>query len=69
MLQQTALGFYLLLVSSFTIGVGGYISQCSFLAMINFFSQDVVSKFTIGTALSGLFIAGLRAVILAIYGT
>ena len=37
--------------------------------MINYLSQEVVSKFTVGTAISGLLITGIRAIILAISGT
>jgi len=36
--------------------------------MINYLSQDVVSKFTVGTAISGLFITVVRMIILAIAG-
>jgi len=68
-LKQTLTGFILLLVISFIIGVGANLTQLSFYAMINYLSQDVVSKFTIGTAVSGLFIAVVRAVLTAIFGS
>lgn len=45
------------------------LSQLSFFAMINYLSQDVVSKFTVGTAVSGLFITLVRMIILAGFGT
>ena len=68
-LKQTLTGFILLLVISFIIGVGANLTQLSFYATINYLSQDVVSKFTIGTAVSGLFIAVVRAVLTAIFGS
>lgn len=37
--------------------------------MINYLSQDVVSKFTVGTAVSGLFITVVRMIILAGFGS
>jgi hypothetical protein len=37
--------------------------------MINYLSQDVVSKFTVGTAASGLLITVIRAVITGIFGS
>jgi hypothetical protein len=67
-MKQEAAGFALLLLSSYCIGLGSNISQLSFFAMINYLSQDVVSKFTVGTALSGLFITLVRLIILAIAG-
>jgi hypothetical protein len=69
LLEQTLTGFILLLVISFIIGVGANLTQLTFYAMINYLSQDVVSKFTIGTAVSGLFIAVVRAVLTAIFGS
>lgn len=36
--------------------------------MINYLSQEVVSKFTVGTAVSGLFITVVRMIVLAIFG-
>ena len=67
-MKQTLLGFVLLLFSSFLIGVSANLSQLSFFAMINYLSQDVVSKFTVGTAVSGLFITVIRMIILTIFG-
>jgi len=66
--DQTTFGFFLLLFSSFFIGLGANLSQITFFAMINYLSQDVVSKFTVGTAISGLFITVIRMIILAIAG-
>lgn len=67
--EQQLIGFILLLISSFFIGIGGNTSQLTFFAMINYFSQDVVSKFTVGTAVSGLLITVIRAVITGIFGS
>lgn len=67
-MKQEAAGFVLLLLSSYFIGIGANLSQITFFAMINYLSQDVVSKFTVGTALSGLFITLVRIIILAIAG-
>ena len=36
--------------------------------MINYLSQDVVSKFTVGTAVSGLFMIVVRAILTLIFG-
>jgi MFS family permease len=66
--DQSFIGFLLLLFSSFMIGIGSNLSQITFFAMINYLSQDVVSKFTVGTAVSGLFITTIRIIILAIAG-
>ncbi len=68
-IEQTLTGFVLLLCISYVIGVGANLTQLTFFAMINYLSQDVVSKFTIGTAVSGLFIAIVRAVLTAIFGS
>jgi uncharacterized membrane protein YvlD (DUF360 family) len=37
--------------------------------MINYLSQDVVSKFNIGLAFSGLFIVIVRVIVTAIFGS
>jgi hypothetical protein len=66
--EQTLHGFVFLLICSYAIGFGANLSQLTFFAMINYLSQDVVSKFTVGTAVSGLFMALLRAVITAGFG-
>ncbi|MCB0370243.1 MAG: hypothetical protein KDD45_12680 [Bdellovibrionales bacterium] len=50
------------------VGVGTNLSQLTFCAMINYLSQKIVSKYTIGTAVSGVLISGIRIVITAIYG-
>lgn len=68
-LKETAAGFVLLLLCAFMIGICSNLSQLSFFAMINYLSQDVVSKFTVGTAVSGLFITFIRIVMLAIFGS
>ena len=68
-MEQTLTGFALLLCISYVIGIGANLTQLTFYAMINYLSQDVVSKFTIGTAVSGLFIAITRAILTAIFGS
>jgi hypothetical protein len=67
-MKQEAIGFVLLMVSSYFIGIGGNISQLTFFAMINYLSHKVVSKYTVGTALSGLLITTVRIIFLASFG-
>lgn len=67
-LKQELLGFVLLMFSSYLIGIGGNVSQLTFFAMINYLSHQVVSKFTVGTALSGLLITSVRLIFLASFG-
>ena len=62
-------GFYMSLFCCFLIGLGSNLYQLTFFAMINYLSESVVSKFTIGTALGGLGITSLRMIIVAIAGT
>jgi len=62
------IGFILLLSCSLLIGIGSNLGQLSFLAMINYLSQGVVSKYTVGTAVCGLLITIVRMVMLAIFG-
>lgn len=57
-----------MLFCAFSIGIGSNLSQLTFFAMINYLSQNVVSKFTVGTAVSGLFMTGVRAIITLIFG-
>lgn len=68
-LDQTLLGFILLLLCSFIIGIGGNINEVVMYAMINYLSAEVVSKYTVGTAVSGLFITSIRVIILAVAGS
>jgi hypothetical protein len=69
LLPQTTIGFMLLLLVGVFIGMCANLAQLSFFAMINYLSQEVVSKFTVGTAVSGLFINGVRLIILAAFGS
>lgn len=62
------LGFLLTLIVGFFLGFFNNIAQLSFFAMINYFGMIVVSRFTIGTAASGLLVIVLRAIITAIFG-
>ena len=65
-LEQTEGGFVLLLAFSFCLGIGGNVNEITIYAMINYLSSEVVSTYTVGTAISGLFITTIRVVILAI---
>lgn len=56
------------LICNFFLGIGANCAQLSFFSMINYLSQNVVSRFTIGTALSGLSLNLLRLIIVAIAG-
>lgn len=62
-------GFGMSLIACFFLGIGSNLYQLTFFAEINYLTESVVSKFTIGTALSGLFITVLRMIIVAIAGT
>lgn len=65
-LDQTEAGFAILLACSFCLGIGGNVNEITIYAMINYLSSDVVSIYTVGTAISGLFITIIRVIILAI---
>ena len=67
--SQTTEGFALLLFSALIIGIGANINEITLYAMINYLSVEVVSKYTIGSALSGLFITAMRTVILIFAGS
>jgi hypothetical protein len=56
------------MLAGFLIGFSNNLCQLSFYGMINFFGKKTVSRFTIGTATSGLSIIILRAIITVIYG-
>lgn len=62
-------GFAISMAVCYVMGVGSNLSQLTFFAMINYLSHDVVSKFTVGTAVSGLLMTGLRIIIVAIGGS
>lgn len=63
------LGFWISLVLIFFMGAFANISQLSFFGMINYFGDQTVSRYTIGTAAGGLFITLLRCLIVSILGT
>lgn len=67
--EQTLLGFILVLLCSFLIGIGTNTTQLTYFAMINYLSQEVVSKYTVGTAVSGLLMTAARAIITGIKGS
>lgn len=68
-LPQSVLGFIILMAFCFVQGLGGMLSQLTFYAMINYLSENIVSKFTIGTAISGLVIVFFRVILALIFGT
>lgn len=62
------LGFALTLVTGFFLGFFNNFVQLSFFGMINYFGMQTVSRFTIGTAASGLMVIIIRAIITGIFG-
>ena len=68
-LENSIFGFILLLFCCFLIGVGSNLSQLTFMAMINYLSEEVVSKYTVGTAAAGLVMIAVRSFLTLIYGT
>ena len=66
--DNVGLGFALTLVTGFLLGFFNNLAQLSFFAMINYFGMQTVSRFTIGTAASGLMVIVLRAIITGIFG-
>jgi hypothetical protein len=68
-MPQTLVGFIILMSFCFVQGLGGMLSQLTFYAMINYLSSNIVSKFTIGTAFSGLVIVFFRIILTLIFGT
>lgn len=68
-MPQTLVGFIILMSFCFVQGLGGMLSQLTFYAMINYLSLNIVSKFTIGTAFSGLVIVFFRIILTLIFGT
>ena len=66
--NNISLGFTLTLVAGFFLGFFNNFVQLSFFAMINYFGMQTVSRFTIGTAASGLMVIIIRAIITAIFG-
>jgi len=68
LLPQTLIGFTLVLILCYFVGLGMNLSQLTFYAMINYLSENIVSKFTIGTSLSGLFFAFFRVISTLAYG-
>jgi len=68
-MPQNLVGFIILMSFCFVQGLGGMLSQLTFYAMINYLSSNIVSKFTIGTAFSGLVIVFFRIILTLIFGT
>jgi ABC-type Co2+ transport system permease subunit len=67
--NMTELGFWCCMVTGFFLGFFSNIVQLSFYGMINYFGQKTVSRFTVGTAVSGLSIMIVRAIITAGFGS
>ena len=63
-----SLGFSLSLIGAFFLGLTNNLCQLSFFGMMNYFGMETVSKFTIGTAVSGIMVVLLRAIITGIFG-
>lgn len=61
-------GYWLSLVVCAALGFSNNMCQLSFFAMINYFGMATVSRFTIGTAVSGLMIILVRAGVTGIFG-
>lgn len=62
------LGFWLSMVGTFIVGFFSNLAQLSFFGMINYYGSKTVSRFTIGTAASGLALIILRAIITIGFG-
>lgn len=67
--DQPSVGFYLSLIVCFLIGLFSNIAQLSFFGMINYFGGETVSRFTIGTAGSGVLVIILRAIVTAAFNS
>lgn len=63
------LGFGISIIVCILLGFLGNLPQLSYFAMINYMSKECVTKYTIGTAASGLFLTICRMIIVAIAGT
>lgn len=61
-------GFALSIIICMILGISSNAVQLSYFAMINFTPTKVISRFTIGTALSGLLLTILRMLITAVAG-
>jgi hypothetical protein len=66
---KEGIGFWISMINCFFLGCFSNIVQLSFFGMINYFGEKTVSRFTIGTGLSGLSVITLRALVAAIFGT
>ena len=68
-LKREQAGFIITLALCWVLGMFSNLAQLTYFAMINYVSSDVVSKFTIGTAVSGLGLTIARMIIVAILGS
>jgi hypothetical protein len=67
--KYPSFGFALSLITCLMIGVSGNIVQLSYFALINYVSDKIISRFIIGTAISGFGLTVIRMFILAVSGT
>jgi equilibrative nucleoside transporter 1/2/3 len=67
-LKDTTIGYAICLILMWIVGAAGNITQLSFFAIINYLSANIVSIFTVGTALSMMLTTVVRIIILAIMG-
>lgn len=67
--ENERIGFWISMINGFFLGFFSNIVQLSFFGMINYFGEKTVSRFTIGTGLSGLSLIMLRAIVAAVFGT
>lgn len=66
--QSIQIGFWLSLIILFFLGCFNNFCQLSFFGMINYFGMNIVSRFTIGTAASGLSLMLIRVIVTLIFG-
>lgn len=65
--NSPTVGFSLSLIVCFFVGIFSNFAQLSFFGMINYFGGETVSRYTIGTAASGLMLIIIRAIITAAF--
>jgi hypothetical protein len=65
--KNSAAGFWLNMVNCLLLGMFSNVTQLSFFGMMNYFGSKVVSRFTIGTAASGLALIFLKMIITACF--
>ncbi len=63
------IGFWMSEFCCLILGLSGNLTQLSFFAMLNYLTGTVVSRFTVGTAMSGLSLNIAQILIIAILGS